>query len=333
MRRRGFVAGLAVMMASPRLARAQQTTSSASLPRIGILWADGTPERTGDSPPKAGDILIEALGHLGYVDGKTAQLVKRFPAKQSDIRELARELVDSKVDVIVAISVVGARETQQLTRSIPIVVVLASDLVKVGLVESLAHPGGNLTGLSLISDDLHAKRLSLLKEAVPTLSRVTLLFDPGTPYVQGGLNLQLAAAKAVGLALRPVGIPTLEAIDQAFADLASDGTEGVTLATQPMMTRESARIGAAALTRRIPAIGYHPGMTRDGLLLAYGQDFDDYARKAAAYVDKILKGAKPADLPVEQPTTLKLAINLKTASALGLSLPPALLAHADEVIE
>jgi len=175
--------------------------------------------------------------------------------------------------------------------------------------------------------------LSLLKEAVPTLSRVTLLFDPGTPYVQRGLNLQLDAAKALGLTLRPVGISTAEAIDQTFADLASDGTEGVTLATQPMMTRESARIGAAALTRRIPAIGYDPGMVRDGLVLAYGQDFDDYARKAAAYVDKILKGAKPADLPVEQPTTLKLAINLKTASALGLSLPPTLLAHADEVIE
>jgi putative tryptophan/tyrosine transport system substrate-binding protein len=267
------------------------------------------------------------------VDGKTAQFIQRFPATQSDIRGLAQELIDNKVDIIVAISVVGAKEARQLTRSIPIVVVLASDLVSVGMVESLSHPGGNLTGLSLMSDDLNTKRLGLLKEAVPKLSRVTLLFDPRTPFHQGGVDAQSNAAKAFGITLRLIETPTPDAIDRAFADLADDGTDGVTLSTQPMMTRESVRIAAVALAHRIPTIGYHPGMARDGLLMAYGQDFDEYARKAAGYVDKILKGTNPADLPIEQPTVLKLAINLKTASALGLTVPPTLLIHADEVIE
>ncbi len=334
MRRREFILIASGTAASwPLAARAQQDTTGARIAKIGILWAAGTPERAPSSPPRFGDILIEALGSLGYVDGKTAQFIERFPAAQSDIRGLARELIDNKVDVIVAISVVGANEAHQLTRDVPIVVVFASDLVKLGLVMSLAHPGGNVTGLSLISDDLHAKRLSLLKEAVPTLSRVTLLFDPGTPFHQIAVDAQSNAAKTLGLELRPIGTPTPDAIDWAFADLASDGTEAVTLSAQPMMTNESIRIGAAALAHRIPTMGYHPGMARDGLLMAYGQDFDEYARKAASYVDKILKGAKPADLPVEQPTLLKLAINLKTASALGLTIPATLLAHADEAIE
>ena len=267
------------------------------------------------------------------MDGKTAQFIQRFPTTQSDIRGFVQELIDNKVDIIVAISVVGAKEARQLTSSIPIVVVLASDLIKVGMVESLAHPGGNLTGLSLMSDDLNAKRLGLLKEAVPKLSRVTLLFDPRTPFHQSGVDAQSNAAKAFGLTLRLIDTPTPEAIDRAFADLTGNGTEGVTLSAQPMMTRESVRIAAAALAHRIPTIGYHPGMARDGLMMAYGQDFDEYARKAAGYVDKILKGAKPADLPIEQPTVLKLAINLKTASALGITFPPTLIVNADEVIE
>jgi putative ABC transport system substrate-binding protein len=328
MKRREFVTGLVVITSLPRLTRAQ--TSKPAMPKIGVLWADGTPE---GSLPSFGNILIEALGGLGYVDGKTVHLIQRFPAAQSDIRGLAQDLIDNKVDVIVATSVVGANETQQLTSSVPIVVVFASDLVKLGLVDSLAHPGRNITGLTLISDDLRAKRLSLLREVLPKLSRVTLLFDPKTPFHQIAVDAQSNAARAVGLTLRSVATPTADAIEQAFADVGSNGSEGVTFSAQPMMTRESARIGAASLAHRVPAIGYFPGMARDGLLMAYGQDFDEYARKAAGYADKILKGAKPADLPVEQPTVLKLAINLKTANALGLTFPPVLLTQADEVIE
>src|ERR1700757_3625414 len=297
MRRGEFInllGGSAVMW--PHVARAQQTAPS-GMPRIGILWPDGY---KASSRPGLGNILIETLGSLGYVDGKTAEFIQRFPAAQSDIRGRASELIDSNVDVIVAISVVGAHDTRELTRSIPIVVVLATDLVGTGLAESLAHPGGNVTGLSLMSEDLHAKRLSLLREAVPTLRRVTVLFDPGTPYRQRFVGVHANAAKAVGLPIREVATPTPDAIDRVFAEIPGDGTEGVTMAAGPMMNRESAHIGAAALAHRIPMMGYQPGLAQDGLLMAYGQDYDEFARKAAVYVDKILKGAKPADLPIEQ---------------------------------
>jgi putative ABC transport system substrate-binding protein len=329
MRRREFIAAIGGAAVWPLAARAQQTAAS-GLPRIGILWPDGY---TASSRPRLGNILIETIRSLGYVDGKTAEFIQRFPATQSDIRGRASELIDSNVDVIVAISVVGAHDASELTRSIPIVVVLATDLVGTGLAESLAHPGRNVTGLSLMSEDLHAKRLSLLREAVPTLRRVTVLFDPGTPYRQRFAGVHADAAKAVGLPIREVGTPTPDAIDQVFAEIPGDGTEGVTIAAGPMMNRESAHIGAVALAHRIPTMGYQPGLAHDGLLMAYGQDFDDFARRAAFYVDKILKGAKPADLPIEQPTQFKLAINLKTANALGLTIPASLIVSADEVIE
>jgi putative tryptophan/tyrosine transport system substrate-binding protein len=335
MRRREFMSLLGgSAIAFPLAAQAQRIASSPGVPRIGILYADGY---KASSRPGLGEILIETLGGLGYVDGKTAKFIQRIPATQSDIRGRARELIDSNVDIIVAISVVGAHDVKELTRSIPIVVVLATDLVGTGLAESLAHPGGNVTGLSLMSDDLHAKRFSLLREAVPTLRRMTVLFDPGTPYRQrfierfGGAYAN--AAKAVGIPLREIGVATSEAIDRVFAEMAGDGTEGVVVAPGPMMNRENAHIGAAALAHRIPTMGYQPGTIQDGLLMAYGQDYNEYARKAAVYVDKILKGAKPADLPIEQPTQFKLAINLKTAKALGLTIPASLIVSADEVIE
>jgi putative ABC transport system substrate-binding protein len=297
------------------------------MPRIGILWADG------NSRSRPIDILIDTLSSLGYVDGKTAEFIQRFPATQSEIRGRASELIDSNVDVIVAISVVGAHDVSELTHSIPIVVVFATDLVGTGLAESLAHPGGNVTGLSLMSEDLNAKRLSLLREAVPTLKRVTVLLDPGTPYRQRFAGTHANAGKTVGIPLREVGVSTPDAIDRAFAEMVNDGTEGVVVAAGPMMNRESTHIGAAALANRIPTMGYQPGLAQDGLLMAYGQDYDEFARKAAVYVDKILKGAKPANLPIEQPTEFKLAINLKTANALGLKIPVSLIVSADEVIE
>jgi putative ABC transport system substrate-binding protein len=327
MRRREFIGllgGAAAVL--PVAARAQQDATGTRIAKIGILWAVGTSER---SPSR--NVLVEALADLGYVEGKTAQLIQRFPDATSNVPRFARELIDNKVDVIVAVSAVGAFAAKQLTSSIPIVFAYSADPVGIGLVESLVRPGGNVTGLSLMGGDLIAKRLALLREAVPMMSRVTFLFDPETLYSE--LSAQQDAAKILGLQLRPISTPTPDAIDQAFAELGSEGTEGVTVATQPMMTQESARIVAAALAHRIPTVGYHPGMSRDGLLMSYGQDFVEYLRKAAVYADKILKGAKPADLPVEQPTVLKLAINLKTAKALGLTIPTPLLIAADEIIE
>jgi putative ABC transport system substrate-binding protein len=329
MRRREFI-GLLGSAATMLLgaARAQQDAKDGRIAKIGILLADGTPESSARS-----DVLVKALADLGYIEGKTAQLILRLPDTRPDITRFARELIENLVDVILAVSSLGAYEAKQLTSSVPIVFVYSADPIGAGLVNSLAHPGGNVTGLSLMGGDLIAKRLGLLKEAVPMMSRVTLLYDPAVLFFKSELSAQQSTAEVLRLQLRPLSTPTPDAIDQAFAELVSDGTEGVTVATQPMMTQESARIAAAALARRIPTVGYHPGMAQDGLLMSYGQDFTEYLRKAADYVDKILKGAKPADLPVEQPTVLKLAINLKTAKALGLTIPTPLLIAADQLIE
>ncbi len=328
MRRRVFIGLLGGAAVLPVAARAQPNTSSARVAKIGILWAVGTSERA----PSI-NILVEALADFGYVEGKTAQLIQRFPDITSDVRGLARELIENKVEVIVAVSAIGAAAAKQLTSSVPIVVVYTADPVGTGLVESLAHPGGNVTGLSLMGGDLIAKRLALLKEAVPMMSRLTFLFDSGLSNIKGELSAQGEAAKVLGLQFRPIGTPTPDAIDRAFAELGNEGIDGVTVATQPMMTQESTRIAAAALAHRIPTVGYHPGMARDGLLMSYGQEFAEYLRKAAVYADKILKGARPADLPVEQPTLLKLVINLRTAKALGLTIPTPLVIAADELIE
>lgn len=311
----------------PFSARAQQDTAGASVAKIGILWTAGA-ER--GSPAKV--VLIEALSRLGFVDGKTAQIVQRSPETVSDLARYAGELVDSKVDLIICVSSAGAFAAKRLTKDIPIVFVYSADPVGIGLVESLTRPGGNVTGLSLMGGDLIAKRLALLKEAVPTLSRVTFVFDPAL-FNSRELTAQQDAARAVGLQFRQASASTADDIDRAFAQLAGDGTEGATIATQPLMTQESARIAAAALAHRVPTVGYHPGMAQDGLLMSYGQDFAEYLRKAAVYADKILKGARPADLPIEQPTVLKLTVNLKTAKALGLTIPTPLLVAADEVIE
>ena len=327
MKRRRFISLIGGAAAWPLSARAQQDATGLRIAKIGILWAVGTTER---SPIRS--VLVEALADLGYAEGKTAQLIQRLPDSTSDVPRFARELIDNKVDVIVCVSSAGASAAKQLTSSVPIVFVYSADPVGIGLVDSLVRPGGNVTGLSLMGGDLIAKRLAFLREAVPMLSRVTFLFDP-VLFNQRELSAQQDAAKVLGLQLRPISTPTPDAIDQAFAELGSEGTEGVTVATQPMMTQESARIAAAALAHRIPTVGYHPGMARDGLLMSYGQDFAEYLRKAAVYADKILKGAKPADLPVEQPTVLKFAINLKTAKALGLTIPAPLLIAADEIIE
>jgi putative ABC transport system substrate-binding protein len=337
MRRREFITIVGGAAVWPLAARAQQDATGARIARIGILWAVGTTERslnigTSERSPRK-SVLVDAIADLGYIEGKTAQLLQRFPDTASDVPRFARELIDNKVDVIVAVSSTGAYAAKQLTSSIPIVVVYSNDPVGTGLVESLAHPGGNVTGLSLMGGDLIAKRLALLREAVPTMSRVIFLFDPGSSNIKGELSAQQDAAKALGLQFRPIGAPTPDAIDRAFTELASDGTEGVTVASQPMMTIESARIGSTALAYRIPTVGFHPGMVRDGLLMSYGQDYAEYLRKAAVYAGKILKGTKPADLPVEQPTELKLGINLKTARALGLTVPAPLLIVADEIIE
>jgi putative ABC transport system substrate-binding protein len=329
MRRREFiirVAGLSALW--PSIAQAQQSTRIA---KIGVLWHAGSAEEERVYL----DILTKAFNDLGYIEGKNVVFMHRFPAEQLErIRSLARELVLSNVDVIIAITAPGAVALKQITSAIPIVFVVVPDPVGSGLVASLAHPGGNLTGLSFMAPDLSGKRLSFLKEAIPSLSRVGLLqdrsLDPAT--TKNNVESYSNAAKAMGLVLHPIEVPTPEAIDAAFSAAALEGCEAAVVAGA-MLANEGARVGASALAHRMPTLSIWAEKVPFGLLMSYGQDVVESLRKATGYVDKILKGAKPADLPVEQPTRLKLVINLRAAEVLGLTIPPTLLTSADEVIE
>jgi putative ABC transport system substrate-binding protein len=329
MRRREFiirvVGSLAVL---PSAAHAQQ---NARMAKVGVLWHAGSAQEE----KVYLDSLTKAFGDLGYVEGKNVVFFHRFPAEQPDrYRSLARELVESNVDVIVAITEPGAVALKQITRTIPIVFGIVPDPVGSGLVASLAHPGGNLTGLSFIAPDLTGKRLSLLKEAIPNLNRVALLQDRslGSVATATALELYSKAAKAMGLVLHPIEVPIPDAIDAAFSTAAAEGCDAA-IVIGAMLANEGARVGTSALAHRVPAVSIWSEKVAYGLLMSYGQDADEALRKLASYVDKILRGAKPADLPVEQPTRLKLVINLKAAKALGLALPPTLVAAADEVIE
>jgi putative ABC transport system substrate-binding protein len=327
MKRRDFITLLGgAAVAYPLAIQAQQPKK---VRRIGVLWHAGSPQEE-DVYLR---VLTKAFNDLGYVEGKNLELEHRFPAEQPErFRTLARELVESKVDVIVAVTALGAVMLKQATSTIPIVFVLAPDPVGTQLVESLAHPGGNATGLSLMVPDLSGKHLALLKEAIPNLARVAFLFDPREPIASRGRAAYLKAAKDLGLSFSPVEVTSPEAIEQAFSEIARDGFDGAIVAGA-LMFNERVRVGSSALAYRMPTLSIVGEMVPHGLLMSYGQDFPDYFRKAVGYVDKILKGANPGDLPVEQPTRFKLVINLKTAKALGLTIPPSLLVTADEVID
>jgi putative ABC transport system substrate-binding protein len=329
MRRRTFINLLGGALATwPLAARAQQ--SSNKVPVVGVLWHAGSAEEE----EVYLSVLVKAFNDLGYVEGKNIHLDHRFPAENPDrFRTLARELVDEKPDVIIAVTNLGARELKKATSTIPIVFILSYDPVSMGFVESLARPGGNATGTSLMAVDLSGKRLELLKQAVPNLSRVALLTDPKTdPGRERTIKANQAAAQALGIMLWSVDLAEPEDVEPAFIKITQDHADGVVLGTGSAMWNMRERIGTAAITHKLPAVTYVAEEVPHGLLLSYGQDFPDFFRRAVAYTDKILKGAKPADLPVEQPTKFKLVLNLKTAKALGLTIPQTLIVSADEVI-
>jgi ABC-type uncharacterized transport system substrate-binding protein len=326
MKRREFIAMAGGAAAWPLAARAQQ--SSNKIPLVGVLWHAGSAEEE----EVYLSVLVKAFDDLGYVEGKNIHLDHRFPAENPDrFRALAQELVDEKPDVIIAVTNFGALEVKRATSTIPIVVSVASDAVGMGLVESLARPGGNVTGLSLMAIDLSGKRLELLKEAVPSLLRVALLVDFSTPKEQT-IKLHQTAAQALGISLWPVEISRPDDIEPVFAKIAEDHADGIVRGPGSALFNWRAQIGAAALKHRLPAMTYIAEEVPHGFLMSYGQDTPDFFRRTAVYVDKILKGAKPADLPVEQPTKFKLVLNLKTAKALGLTIPQTLIVSADEVI-
>jgi len=330
MKRRQFmtlIGGAGAAAAWPLTARAQQSTNK--IPLVGVLWHAGSAEEEDVYL----SVLVKAFNELGYVEGKNIQLDHRFPAENPErFRTLARELVDEKPDVIIAVNGLCAAELKKATDAIPTVFVLVSDPVGFGFVQSLAHPGGNMTGPSLMAIDLSGKRLELLKEAVPNLSRVAVLTDVTDPFRDRIVKAYQTSGERLGISLWPVLISKPDDIEPLFAKIAEDRANGVVRGTGSMMFAERARIGAAALAHKLPIISYIAEEVPYGPLLSYGQDHPDFFRRAVAYTDKILKGAKPADLPVEQPTKFKLVLNLKTANALGIGFPQSLILSADEMI-
>jgi putative tryptophan/tyrosine transport system substrate-binding protein len=328
MKRRQFITLVAGAAAAwPLAARAQQ--SSNKIPVVGVLWHAGSAEEEDVYL----SVLVKAFNDLGYFEGKNIHLEHRFPAEKPErFRTLARELVEAKPDVIIAVTALGALELKKATSTIPIVFVVVADPIGSGLAESLARPGGNATGLSLMAVDLSGKRLQLLKEAVPNLSRVALLVDATTSPNELMIKANQAAASALQITLLPAEITAPDQIEPVVSKIAQDGADAVMRVTGPMLFNERARVGAAVMVHRLPAMCVIAEEVPYGYLMSYGQDFPDFFRRAAGYVDKILKGAKPADLPVEQPTKFKLVLNLKTANALGIGFPQSLILSADEMI-
>jgi len=329
MDRRTFLGTLASgLLAAPLVAEAQQAGGG---PRIGVLWHAGS---AAEEAIYLG-ALREGFSELGYIDGKNMALLNTFANEEYErFNTNAADLVRLNVDVIVAVSRPGAVAAQRATRTIPIVFVAVPDPLETKLVQSLARPGANITGLTNMAIGLLAKRLQLFKEAIPGLSRVALLVNANDPKVASHSIQEVEpVARPLNLITRPVEIRVPADLDRAFPLIAQDKLDGVLAISDTMLWNERSRIARLALAHRLPTNGASPEHTAAGWLISYGPNLKAMFRRAAIYVDKILKGAKPGDLPIEQPTKLELIINLKTAKALGLTIPPSLLQRADQVIE
>jgi putative ABC transport system substrate-binding protein len=274
------------------------------------------------------------MRELGYIEGKNLTIEWRFANGEYErLPGLAQELVRLNVDAILALGPPGAIAAQKATATIPIVAVVSVDPVAAGLVKSLAQPGGNLTGLSNLGLDLGAKHLELLLTIVPKLSRVAVLVNPVNTTHGMIVERVQAASQRVGVKVLALQAQTAQEIDSAFARMSRENAGAVIVALDPFFIQQAPQIAAGAIRHRLPSVFAFREAAEAGGLLSYGQNQADIYRRAAGYVDRILKGAKPADLPVEQPTTLELFVNRKTATALGLSIPHPLLISADKVIE
>ena len=300
--------------------------------RIGYL-SQFEPSR---EAPRSEAIRV-ALRELGYVEGQNIAIEYRYAEGKPDrFSDLAAELVRLKVDIIVAAGgSVIVQATKNATKTIPIIMLGGGlDPIKAGLVESLARPGGNVTGLTLLSGELGGKRLELLKEAVPNFARVAVLYDPSNPPTELEVKEVLPVpARALGLTIRSWEVRAADEFEQVFAAVTKWRPDGVYVPGAPLMAANQKRIAGLALKSRLPSVYGNRGYVDAGGLMSYGADLRASDRRVATYVDKILKGAKPADLPVEQPTKFELVINLKTAKQIGLIIPPNVLARADRVIK
>jgi putative tryptophan/tyrosine transport system substrate-binding protein len=274
------------------------------------------------------------MRELGYVEGRTVQTEYLYADGQFDrLPGLAEKLVDHKVDLIVTASTPASLAAKRATRNIPIVFAASSDPISTGVVASLAHPGGNVTGLSLMASDLSAKRVELLQTLVPRLGRMAVLWDSSNPGMALRARETRAAAERVGIVFFDAGAQNLDGLEAMFAELSKQKPLAVVVTTEPFTQKHRTRILDFMSRNAIPAMYEEVRFVEDGGLMSYGPSMSDLFRRSAVYVDKIIKGAKPADLPVEQPTKFELAINLAAAKALGLSVPDSIQVQAEKVIE
>ena len=330
MRRREFICFLGcVFFACPCVALAQQ---SARRTRIGWLSASSPGTPTGGKNLQA---FRQSLERLGHIEGRDIAIEFRYAHVNFDrLPSLAAELVDQKVDIIVTLNTQPAVAARKATSTIPIVAISITDPVGLGLVESLARPGGNVTGLAFsVGLDIFSKGLEFLKESVPGLQMVALLVDPANPVHAAAASQIEAAALALKVRGSVFQARRPEEIATAFEAIAQAHYGAVFVVADTLFNSEATQIAKLALTYRLPSMHQLRSEAEVGGLMSYGPDFMDLFRRAAMYVDAILKGAKPADLPVQQPTKFELVINLNTARALGLTIPPTLLVRADEVME
>jgi putative ABC transport system substrate-binding protein len=276
----------------------------------------------------------QGLDELGYIEGQNIVVEYRYAHGLLDrVPQLAAELIGLDVDVLVVGGTVSAQSAKAVTRTVPVVFTLAGDPVGSGLVASLARPGGNATGLSNVVSELSGKQLELLKAAAPRVSRVTVLYNPVNPVHRPVLDGAREAARALALELQFLEVRQPNQLASAFSALTAWRAGALLAMSDPVIGSELAQLAKLAAQNRLPAIYSRRGFAEAGGLLAYGPSFSDNYRRAAGYVDKILKGARPADLPVQRPTKFELIINLKTAKALGLTIPRSLLLRTDQIIE
>lgn len=322
MKRRKFIGAMAGALLSMRFAAA--TAQAGKVPRIGFLLFN-SPQSEPIGP------LLRSLEAMGYVDGKTIAIEYRFAeGKPERLPDLAAELVQLKPDVIFAFGGDVAPFAKAATTSIPIVAWISNDPVESGLVASIGRPGGNITGITLVYDELAGKTLGFLKEASPAISRVAALWNPD--HADPEFRETKRAAAALGVQLQSLEVRRPDDFDKAFEAALSERTEGIIIFSSRLMLRQRQQIFEFASKNRIIVAGGWGEWTKDGALLTYGPNTTELIQRVAIYVAKIIRGARPSDLPMERPTHFELVINLKTAKVFGLTMPPTLLGRADQVI-
>jgi len=327
MRRVGLAVVLVLGILAPLDAEAQQ---AAKVPRIGVFFASNPTVTTRNN-----EAFTQGLRERGYVEGQNIVLERRYgEARAERMAEIAAELVRMKVDVIVAVTDQPISAVKRQTQSIPIVMVNSIDPVGTGFVASLAHPGGNITGVSMMSPELGGKRLELLREALPQLSRLAVIWNPDVRGAVVEYKELETPARSLGLRLQSVEVSHADDLAAAFAAIVDARSEAVVvISAGPVMFANRARIASLAQKHRLVSMYGQQDFADAGGLMAYGTAATEGWRRAATFVDKILKGARPGDLPVEQPTKFELVVNLKAAKAIGLTMPPSLLRRADRMIQ